>query len=190
MLLFDSKLIGLKVASVQAAHQIGEVNGYVLNPRNLSIPALYVHSYHARANRILHTSDIRSLGNQGVLIDHDEQLMEQDDLVRLKEIIAIDFELIGKLVVTEDDYKLGKVASFVFDSHSWMIMKLHVKPSIVKNMGVSELIIHRQQIIKVSDSNVIVKSTAAKGKTGFSWKKLLLPTASKPSLEPETTSRR
>lgn len=186
MLLFQDKIANLRIASVQATQQIGQVTGRIINPRNLSIPALYVRSRLAPDEQVLHTSDVRDINNSGLLIDHDNQLMDTDDLVRLKEIIAMNFELIGKPVETEDGDKLGKVINFVFDSTTWLIMKIHVKQSIVRNMGTSELIIHRRQVVKVSDARIVVKSTAAKGKAGFSWKKMLLG-SQKPAFEPETS---
>lgn len=186
MLLFQDKITDLRVASVQASQQIGTVNGFIINPRNLSIPALYVDSRLHPEPQILHTADIRDISMRGAIIDHDDQLMESEGLVRLKEIVELNFELIGKQVETEDGYKLGKVVNFVFDTTNWLIMKIHVKQALVRNFSTSELIIHRQQIVKVSDSHVVVQSTAVKGKTGFSWKKMLLG-EQKPALEPETT---
>lgn len=187
MLLFDSKIVGLRVASVQASSQIGTTEGYVINPRNLSIPALYVDSRLSPEPKVLHTSDIRDMNQKGLIIDHDEQLMDVDDLIRLKEIIDIDFQLIGKPVVTEDGHKLGKTVSFIFDVDTWKIIKIHVRQSIIKNMGTSELIIHRAQIVRVSDDSIIVKSAAVKKGGQFSLKKLLLGTP-KPALEPDTTN--
>lgn len=186
MLVFNEIIAGLPVASVQATHKIGTVIGPIIDPRNLSLPALYVENRINSNPLVLFTSDIRSAGRQGIIIDHDEQLMERDGLVRLEEIIALDFELVGKRVETEDGQRLGKVGRYAFDMLSWQIMKLYVVQPLAKNLSSTGLIISRQQVVKVTDNRVVVKSTAIKTDAGFSWRKLLFGT-SKPVLNPDTT---
>jgi uncharacterized protein YrrD len=186
MLMFNQKIISQSVASIQASHKIGQVVDFLIDPRNLSIPVLYVESQLNPEPLVLYTSDIANTSMHGILIDHNDLLMETEGLVRLQKLIDIGFELINKSVVTEDGSKLGRIASFVFDSNTWLILKLHVKQSLVKNINSSELIIHRQQIVKVSDKEITVKSTAIRSKkTKFSWKKILLDTT-KPVLESDS----
>lgn len=184
MLLFGEILNGLPVASVQATHQVGQVIEPIVDPRDLSIMALRVVSPNL-GQRVLFTSDIRTVGTNGLIIDHDEQLMEVEGLVRLDEVIKLDFQPLGKRVETEEGQKLGTVGRWAFDSLSWKITKLHVTPTVGKSLGSSGYIIDRQQIVKVTDNRIVVKSTAVKAGSGFSWKRLFLGN-SKPALNPET----
>lgn len=184
--MFNEALIDLPVASVQATHRIATVIKPIIDPRNLFIVALYVQTHPNVEPLVLFTSDIRSASSQGLLIDHDDQLMETEDLVRLKEIIGINFDLIGKRVETEDGKKLGKVTRYAFDMGGWQIIKLYVGQALVKNPGSAGLIISRQQIVKVTDSRVVVKSTAIKAEPGLSWRKLLFG-STKPVLNPDST---
>jgi len=185
MLLYNEILKDIPVASVQATHQIGTVVEPVIDPRDLSIPALAVQAPRRQGNLLLFTSDVRSMGGKGIIIDHDEQLMEAEGLVRLKEVLNFKFQLIGKRVETEDGNKLGSVSRFAFHADGWKIAKLHVSPTLGKTLGTSGSIIDRQQIVKVSDSRIVVKSAGIKAGSRFSWRRLFLGTA-KPALEPET----
>lgn len=185
MLLYNEILKDLPVASVQATHQIGVVVEPIIDPRDLSIPALAVQAPRHQGSLLLFTSDIRSLSGKGIIIDHDEQLMEADGLVRLKEVLNFKFQLIGKRVETEEGYKLGSVSRFAFHAEGWKIAKLHISPTLGKALGTSGSIIDRNQIVKVSDNRIVVKSTGIKAGSRFSWRRLLLG-AAKPALEPET----
>lgn len=184
MLVLDNKLNNLAVASVQASRAIGQISGYIIDPRKLAVVALYVDTRANQAPLILHTSDIREFTARGVVIDHDDQLMNTDGLVRLQEVINFKFQLIGKPVETDVGRGLGKVSAFAFDSLSWRIMRLHVGQSVVKSVNTSELIIHRQQILKVSNQKVVVNSATVKTKQKFSLKRLFL--GGKPALNPES----
>ena len=180
----NNKLSNLAIISVQASRPIGRVNGWIIDPRNLHIVALYAQPGGSDESKILHTSDIREFNNRGLLIDHDEQLMETDGLVRLQEVIDYKFQLLDKPVETDDGRRIGKVSSFAFDSIGWRVMRLNVGQSVVKNMGASELIIHRQQIVKVTDNKIIVDSAKVKAKPKFSLRRMLF--GAKPALEPDT----
>jgi len=186
MLMLDNQLAGMPVASVQASRAIGRTSGYLIDPRKLHIVALSVDERTSPEPKVLHTSDIRELGGGGVIIDHDNQLMDTDGLVRLQSIIDIDFKLIGKPVETEDGRRLGKVGAFAFDSLTWLIMRLYVGQSVVKSVGSSELIVHRRQIVKVSDQLITVASASVKSKAKFSLKRLLW--GGKPALNPDAIS--
>lgn len=186
MLVFNESINGVSVASVQASHRIGVVQQPIINPRNLSIIALHIETRLSSEHRVLFTSDIRSITPSGMIIDHDEQLMETEGLVRLREIIDLNFELVGKRVETEDGRRLGKVNRYIFDNESWLIMKLYVSQSLAKNFSSSGLIVSRSQIVKVTDHRIVVKSTSQRAKAGFSWRRLVFGGA-KPALTPDTT---
>jgi uncharacterized protein YrrD len=79
---------------------------------------------------------------------------------------------------------VGKVSAFAFDSLTWRVMRLNVSQPLVRNMGVSELIIHRQQIVKVTDNKIIVDSTKIKIKEKFSLRRMLL--GGKPALNADS----
>jgi sporulation protein YlmC with PRC-barrel domain len=189
--MFDDRIEQLRVASVQLQHPVAEISGYIIDPRNLTIVALQATTRHGGELRILHTSDIKETGPQGVIIDHNDQLMEDEDLIRLDEIRNFNFKLIGKPVKTEDGASVGKVNRFVVDTTTWKVMKIHTRLPVTKNLQNSEAIIHRSQILQVTDKSITVKSTAVniRNTKKFSLKKLLFG-AQQPDLEPNATQIR
>ena len=84
MLLIHSKFKGLPVASMQAGHKIANLSEPIINPETFAIEAFFVKFGGSKEEMVLHASDIRGVSQRGVIIDHDEQIMDQDDLVRLK----------------------------------------------------------------------------------------------------------
>jgi sporulation protein YlmC with PRC-barrel domain len=162
MLIFNSKLINQPIASVQAARPIAHTTGVVIDPRKLHISAFTVLNKLQAQELVLHTQDVREFTAMGIIIDNDDQLMELSGLVRLQKIIDYKFTLLEKPVVTEAGKKVGKVSSYVIDTISWLVMKLHVQQSVFKNFNSTELIIARPQIVKVTDTQVVVKSGAVK----------------------------
>ena len=57
----------------------------------------------------------------GFVVNDQDDLTDIEELVRLKEILDLKFQLIGKQVVTEGKQKLGKVTDYTFEkmAHSF-----------------------------------------------------------------------
>lgn len=165
MLVLKKALENKPIASVQSGHRVAMSGDMIIDPRNLKVFAFHA-TTPQKQDLVLHTEDIRGVTPQGLIIDDNDQLMSfDDDLVRLKEVSEINFQLIDKPVYTEHKKKLGKVSDFVTETDGFIIMKLHVNRSIAKSLGVSQLIIDRSQIVQVTDDKIIVKSTAIKEKS-------------------------
>jgi len=174
MLVLHNNFIGKPVASIQSGHRVAITRDLLIDPRDMRIFALIVDSPNLGTNLVIHSEDIRDFNHQGIIIDTNDQLMEfDDDLVRLKNVADINFQLTNKKVYTETGKKLGKVSDYVVDTTDFLITKIHVNRSVAKSLGTSELIIDRSQIVKVTDHKIIVKSTAKKVKSS-SFKEMFL----------------
>lgn len=162
--MLNSQLIGRPVLSVHAGSPIGEIANIVINPHNLTIPAFRVtrrHSY-GEEPEILLSQDIREISRRGVVINHEEDLAPPEDLIRLKEILELDFQLIAKEVRTESNKKLGKVEEYVVEIDQYTVFNLHVRRPAWRSLADSSLVINRQLIVEVNDYRVIVKDSAVK----------------------------
>lgn len=95
------------------------------------------------------------------MIDHEEDLSDTNDLIRLKEAIDINYQLIGKKVITQRKNNLGKVSDFVVDDASWKIVKLYVSRPAWKSLTNSALTIHRNMVISVGNQAIVVKDATA-----------------------------
>ena len=64
----------------------------------------------------------------------------------------------GKHVVEKDGRKVGKVIGYTVMAGSFIIQQLSVKRPLLRSFGDTEMLIHRSQIVKVTDDQVVVKS--------------------------------
>jgi sporulation protein YlmC with PRC-barrel domain len=107
---------------------------------------------------ILHVSDIRELSDVGMIIDNSDKLMSPDGLVRLQQIIDFHFKLIGVKVVDERGHKLGKVKDYVIEPETYTIQQLYTEQSLLKSISTMSNVIHRSQIISVTNEHITVSS--------------------------------
>lgn len=134
----------------------------IVNPNNLKIEGWYCQDQFSKNTLVLLSKDIRDIVPQGLAVDDYDNLSEPDDLVRLKEIMELDFDLIGKHVVTDQKRKVGKVNDYAIDVESFFIQKLYVTQPVYKNLSGGQLSIGRTQIIEITDRQIIVKDVDEK----------------------------
>lgn len=157
MLVLSKNLLNRAVMSLRTGGSVGMAGQPLINPNNLKIEGFYVDDRVSRKRLVLLTQDIRDIVPQGFAIDDREVLSEPEDLVRLKEVIDINFELIGKTVVTVNKHKVGKVADWAAESTTFYIQKLYVGRSMLRSLNAGQLSIDRTQIIEITDSKIVVQ---------------------------------
>ena len=189
MLLLGSQLTNTPVMSLQSGSALGMISTPVIDPRKLQIIAYYITGPRISEPSVVHTSDIREYGPLGFIVDSADSIMTLDeDLVRLQEVINFNFTLLGKTVIDDTKKKLGKVADYALEGESYLVQKLHVNQSVIKNFSNANLIIHRSQIIEVTDNSVLVRSTTIPQQVGLA--QALNPFRKSPHLAPDATSRK
>ena len=161
MLALSNRLDDVPVMSLQTGSELARVSGYIIDPRNLTIPALYVEGPQVSDHpSVLHITDIREVSDMGFIVDDSDVLMGMADLVRLQEIIDLDFKPIGMDVYEERGTKLGEVSDFAFDPNSFTIQQLYAHQSFLKNITTASNVINRSQIVGITKDKIIVKSTS------------------------------
>ncbi|HSX43844.1 MAG TPA: hypothetical protein VLE69_00890 [Candidatus Saccharimonadales bacterium] len=144
--------------SLRTGGQIATVVGTIINPNNLKIEGLYCHdSLDKKQTLVLLYQDIRDVIAQGVVVNDHDVLSEPDELVRLKDTMKLNFELLGKQVVTDKKRKLGKVNDYAFDSTTMFIQKLYVSQSLLKNFSTGGISVERGQIIEITNRKIVVQ---------------------------------
>lgn len=165
MLIRKERLIGAPIMSLQTGTELAHADSAIIDPRNLTIVGFYCSGPGVEASpAILHTSDIREFGELGLIVDSADVLMPPDDLVRLQEILDFHFELENKQVVEDTGSKVGKVISYTLDSELFYIIKLHVRPTLLKAFQTAEILIDRSQISEITDQKIVVKSAVVRDK--------------------------
>lgn len=168
MLVLNSRLVNVPVMSLQSGTSLGTTNKPIIDPRKLQIVAFYVSGPRIRGGHVVHTSDIREYGPLGFIVDSTDAIMALDeDLVRLQEVIHLQFNLIGKPVFDETKKRLGKVAEYTVESDGFFVQKIHVAQSMMKNLTSKDLIIHRSQIVELSDHRIVVRAGSVPQELGL-----------------------
>ena len=159
MLVYNSKLIGQPVLSVQAGGPIGYIATSIVEPDTLKIIAFILNGpmlKNSNAN-ILDVSSVREYSNYGFVIDDIDELVEKDDVIKISKIMDLNFSLTGLKVETKKGSKLGKVIDFSVTSDNFTLQQVVVKRPTIKSFLDPELIIPRKEIVEVTDYKLIVK---------------------------------
>ena len=158
MLVYNSRLIGTTVLSVQAGGPIGHINASIIDPDKLQIIAFTLEGPLVdRRQNILDIRSIREYSNYGIVIDDTDELVSPTDVVKIDQIIKLNFNLTFLKVETKKGSKLGQIIDYTIDSNSFIVQQIVVKRPLVKRLIDPELLISRKEIIEVTDYKIIVK---------------------------------
>lgn len=158
MLKLSASISNLPILSLRSGGRIATAAAPFINPHNLKILGWWCDSKFSTEHLILLTEDVREITPQGIVVDDNDALVQQEELIRHKEIIDAQFQPIDKLVKTKHR-KLGKVSDYSFND-GMFIQKLYVnRPLTSIFSGDATLIIDRTQIIEITDDYILVKDT-------------------------------
>ncbi|HSW81344.1 MAG TPA: PRC-barrel domain-containing protein [Candidatus Saccharimonas sp.] len=159
MLILKERLTNIPILSLQTGAELARTSQPIIDPRELTIVAFYCQGPLLDFNpAILHIDDIREFSNVGFIVDGADVIMPPDGLVRLQQVINFNFALEGKQVVDDTGRKMGKVSNYTVDGNSFYIRQIIVEPQIWQAWNTAEIRIGRQQIIEITDKQIIVKS--------------------------------
>lgn len=163
MLLFGQRLIGTPVMSLQVGVKIAETVEPIIDPRTLKIIAYEVEGpLLDKKTHLVRIADIRELSDIGMIIDSSDELIEEDDVIKIKELRQLDFRLTGMKVVDSRGKKLGKVEDYTIDTDSFIVQQLSVRGGLFSSISNTGHMVHRSQITEISDTTITVKSTEKK----------------------------
>jgi uncharacterized protein YrrD len=158
MLRLSQALINKPVLSLRLGNEIATVVKPIINPNNLKIEGFYcLDRYDRKKSLVLLYKDIREIIPKGFIVNDHEVLSEPSELLRLKDILEINFELIGKPVVTVGKVKVGKVSDYATEESSLYIQKLYVGQSLVRNFTGGSLNVDRNQIVEITNRKIIIQ---------------------------------
>lgn len=154
-------IINRPVLSLRTGTQISTALAPIINPNNLKIEGFFCKSGR-RKQLILISQDVREVLPQGIVVNDEDVLTDAGELVRLKAVISINFELLGKHVETTGRQRLGKVNDYATETDSMFIKKLYASQPIYKNLSGGNLSIDRTQIVEITDKKIIIHDLVAK----------------------------
>lgn len=156
MLQLSGTMLNRQVLSLRTGSPIAQMVGPIINPDNLKIEGFYCEDYEEKKQSILLYQDIRDVLPQGVVVNDFDALSDPSELVRLKKVLDLEFELIGKPVETLSKDKVGKVNDYAFETATMYIQKIYVSQSILKSLTGGSLSIDRNQIQEITPKRVII----------------------------------
>ena len=159
MLIYNSKLLGTPVLSVQASGPIGYISSAVVDPASLAIIAFFVDGPLLRRSdaNLLDAKSIREYSTLGLVIDDIDELITADDVIKISDVLKLNFDLLALKVETKKGTKLGRVTDFTVTSEDFLVKQLVVKRPTLKSFIDPELIIPRSEIVEITDYKIIVK---------------------------------
>lgn len=157
MLRFEPSLHNLSLMSLRIGYPIGSTTDPIINPHNLTILGFFVQTAEVPPPAVLLSQSIRETSGQRIIIDSEDEVVPVSDLIRDKEIVDINYQLIGKKVITESKRTLGKIEDYVANDKDLVIYKIHVAPTGMRSITSGKLIIDRNQVVATDDKFIIVK---------------------------------
>jgi uncharacterized protein YrrD len=158
MLRLSTSFVGLPVLSLRSGGPLATVVAAIIDPNYLKIVGFYCReSSRDKTLSVLLVQDIREWVPQGFAVNDHDALSVPDDLVRLKTILNINYEVVGKAVYTQSKSRMGKVSDYAFDDSSFRIQKLYVQQSVVKNISGTGFAVDRGQIVETNNRRIIIR---------------------------------
>jgi sporulation protein YlmC with PRC-barrel domain len=156
MLQLSANLLNKDVLSLRTGTPVATITGAIINPNNLKIEGFYCQDRFDKRSLILLYQDIRDIMPQGYVVNDHDVLTDPDELVRLKDVLQLNFDLVGKQVVTLNKEKVGKVSDYATETETMFVQKIYVSQSILKSITGGSLSIDRTQINEITPKRIII----------------------------------
>ena len=159
MLLLGSRLKHTPVMSLQTGGELARTIQPVVDPGTLTIMAYTADGplldQHPMLIRI---ADTRELSDIGLIVDSIDEFVAPDDVIKLRELLDLNFRLDGMKVTDEKRRSLGKIIDYNVDTTTFTVVQLTVKRPLMQRFNDTELLVHRSQIIEINDEAVVIHS--------------------------------
>lgn len=142
--------------SLRTGAPVAYITQPIIDPNNLKIEGFYCQDSVSKDNLILLYQDIRELLPQGFVVDDHDVLAQPSELVRLKDLLELNFQLPGMPVETQGKEKIGKVSDFATEVETMFIQKLYVSRSVFKSFSTGQLSVDRSQIIEITPRRIVI----------------------------------
>jgi sporulation protein YlmC with PRC-barrel domain len=162
MLVLSENLINKHVLSLRTGGSVASVVSPIINPDNLKIEGFYCQDRFSKDHLVLLTKDIRDTAPNGYFVNDHEVLSQPEELIRLKRVLEINFNPLGKQVITTSKNKVGKVTDYAYDTNSMYILKIYVSQSILKSLSGGTLSIDRSSIQEITPRYIIINELTRK----------------------------
>lgn len=147
--------------SLRTGTQVATASSPIINPNNLKIEGFYCTDRFDGNQLILLYQDIRDSIEQGWVVNDHDVLADPQELVRLKDLLELQFQLIGKQVETISKQKVGKVSDYAVEMTTMYIQKIYVSQSLLQSFTGGSLSVDRTQVNEITNKRVIINDLNA-----------------------------
>lgn len=163
MLLLSGKFKDIPVMSLQTGAEIARTSHAVIDPGTLEVSAYRLQDTRLSGeNLLILTKDIREFSDIGIIIDSNDELISENDVVKIQKLLRLGFKLYNMQVIDEKKNKLGKVYDYSLDPLTFTIHQLYIKRPLLKSLQTSDLVISRTQIAEINNKTIVVHSASLK----------------------------
>ncbi len=164
MLINNTRLIDVPILSLQAGGAIAWTTDPIIDPDNLKILGFHLRGplVDRAEENILDIKSVREYSRYGMVVDSIDEFVSSEDVIKIKKVLDLRFNLMGLKVETKKRSKLGKVSGFTVTDNDFMVQQLIVQRPVIKAFIDPELIIPRKEIVEINDYKIIVKDEEKK----------------------------
>jgi len=152
MFIEATKLIHLPIAAVDTESKIGSIDNIIIDPENGALMGFLVSTGGILSSKkVLSAVDIRDWDPNGIVTASAENIVEIDDIVRIKEVVDNKIFLLGMPAKTEGGNGLGKVEDLLIDTDTQAVAKYYLN-----DFAGNERVISANNVVKI-DKQVVFK---------------------------------
>lgn len=159
MILTGTRLSDTPIMGLQTGAELARTVKPLIKPDDLGIVAYLVDGPRIDIQpSILRVADIREFSEIGFIVDSSDEFITRGDVIKIDELLDLNFNLIGMAVLDENNQKLGKVYDYTIETEGFVVWQITVKRPLLKRINDTEFLIHRSQIIEINSDAIIVHS--------------------------------
>ncbi len=135
---------------------LGSLKDVIINPDNGDMVGIVCHVPGLKKEMVANSSDITGVGTNFIMIGSVDNVAEKDEIIRLKEVLDKEIELIGSKVVDEDGRNLGKLRDYSVNLKTLRLERLYVTSVSFVKLIAKDLLIPSKDIIKIEKGKITV----------------------------------
>ena len=120
-------IFGLPVFSIREGKEVGKVRDAIISRSKMKVTAFLVEDIAWYGPRILTFNKLQSLGQDALVIETEEDLVDLKDAARLGQLLDRDLKVIKKKVVTDTGKLVGDISSFQIDETNGNLGAVEIK---------------------------------------------------------------
>lgn len=154
----------MEILLFQEQAKLGDVLDLVFSPDDGSVLGILVHDPILKKTRFIVSTEIRRVVGGRILASGYDSMEDVDDLIRVKEAIAVGAKILGETVETQGGQRLGRVSAATVDMAAWRLSRLYVDSFFGVSIISKQLLIPANKIIRIEKKKIIVGDDFAKAR--------------------------